>query len=98
MPFSERITVTLPTDLVEQIDRLGRSRSKFITEAVEHELSRRHRDALRISLHTPHTKTVRFIDAGLSEWMPDLPGDEPLVDVSAGTPVRWIAGQGWTTE
>ena len=98
MTATERIIVMLPTALVEQIDRLGRSRSWFITEAIEHELSRRRRDALRISVHTPHPETVTFIDTGLSEWMPDLPSDESLVDVSGGTPVRWIAGQGWTTE
>jgi hypothetical protein len=36
-------------------------------------------------------------DAGLADWAAGLPaGDESLVDVSTGKPVRWVAGQGWT--
>lgn len=94
----ERVTVTLPADLVEKIDQLERNRSRFIAEAVEHELAQRRQDALLQSLQNPHPETVDLVDIGLSDWVSDLPGDETLVDASAGTPVRWIEGQGWTKE
>jgi metal-responsive CopG/Arc/MetJ family transcriptional regulator len=38
MATTARVTVTLPVDLVEGIDRVERNRSRFIAEAVEHEL------------------------------------------------------------
>lgn len=98
MPAMERVTVTLPADLVEKIDQLERNRSRFIAEAVEHELTLRRRDALLRSVQNPHPETTARVDVGLSDWVSDLPTDETLVDVSAGTPVRWIEGQGWTKE
>ena len=98
MPAMERVTVTLPADLVEKIDRLERNRSRFIAEAVEHELAQRRRDALLQSVQNPHPETTELVDTGLSEWISELPSDETLVDASAGTPVRWIEGQGWTKE
>ncbi|HLG58561.1 MAG TPA: hypothetical protein VI485_24665 [Vicinamibacterales bacterium] len=94
----ERVTVTLPADLVERIDQLERNRSRFIAEAVEHELAQRRRDALLQSVQNPHPETTGLVDVGLSDWISDLPTDETLVDARAGTPVRWIEGQGWTKE
>ena len=94
----ERVTVTLPADLVEKIDQIERNRSRFIAEAVAHELAQRRRDALVQSVQNPHPETTELVDVGLSEWMSDRPSDEALVDASAGTPVRWIEGQGWTKE
>jgi len=38
MATTERVTVTLPVELVEGIDRFERNRSRFIAEAVAHEL------------------------------------------------------------
>jgi metal-responsive CopG/Arc/MetJ family transcriptional regulator len=76
----ERVTVTLPADLVEKIDQLERNRSRFIAEAVEHELAQRRRDALRRSIQNPHSETTQLVDIGLSEWISDLPNDETLVD------------------
>jgi post-segregation antitoxin (ccd killing protein) len=98
MPAMERVTVTLPADLVERIDQLERNRSRFIAEAVEHELTQRRRDALLQSVQNPHPETTGLVDVDLSAWVSDLPTDETLVDASAGTPVRWIEGQGWTKE
>ena len=98
MPAMERVTVTLPADLVEKIDQLERNRSRFIAEAVEHELTLRRRDALLQSVQNPHPETTELVDVDLSDWVADLPADETLVDASAGTPVRWIEGQGWTKE
>jgi hypothetical protein len=34
-------------------------------------------------------------DPGLGEWTADLPDDEELVDVTGGTAVAWVEGQGW---
>ncbi|MGH9162905.1 MAG: hypothetical protein ACRD2X_23325 [Vicinamibacteraceae bacterium] len=90
--------MTLPADLVERIDQLERNRSRFIAEAVEHELAQRRRDALLQSVQNPHAETTDLVDIGLSDWVSDLPSDETLVDANAGTPVRWVEGQGWTKE
>lgn len=94
----ERVTVTLPADLVERIDQLERNRSRFIAEAVEHELAQRRRDALLRSVQNPHPETTELVDVGLSDWVSDLPADETLVNASTGTAVRWVEGQGWIKE
>jgi hypothetical protein len=99
MATSERVTVTLPVELVEGIDRFERNRSRFIAEAVEHELVRRRRDGLLRSLKNPHSEAAELAETGLAAWGASLPaGDEELVDVAAGKPVRWIEGQGWVEE
>jgi post-segregation antitoxin (ccd killing protein) len=99
MATTERVTVTLPIDLVERIDRLERNRSRFITEAVEHELVRRRREGLLRSLASPHPEAAELAETGLADWGASLPADdESLVDESAGRPVRWVEGQGWVEE
>lgn len=98
MGNSERVTVTLSADLVESIDRLERNRSRFIAEAVQHELARRRRDALLQSLNSPHPETTELADMGLADWTSDLPNDEGLVDPRGGTAVRWIEDRGWVKE
>jgi hypothetical protein len=98
MATAERVTVTLPSDLLEEIDRVERNRSRFIAEAVEHELDRRRRDALLQSIANPHPETIDFAETGLSDWTKDLPEEDDLVDLSAGTAVRWIEGKGWMPE
>ena len=96
--MTERVTVTLSTELVAGIDRLERNRSRFIAEAVEHELERRRREELLSSVRNPHPETVDLTDTGLGNWTTDLPDDECLVDTAAGTAVRWLEGTGWTKE
>ena len=98
MASAERVTVTLPTDLVEQIDRMERNRSRFIAEAVEHELVRRQREALLRSIANPHPETTELTGASVTDWTSDLPTDEELVDHAAGTSVRWVEGAGWIGE
>ncbi|MFW6050379.1 MAG: ribbon-helix-helix domain-containing protein [Myxococcota bacterium] len=99
MARTERVTVTLPTELVEGIDRLERNRSRFIKDAVEHELVRRRREGLHRSLEHPHPEAAELADVGLVDWDASLPeGDEELVDVSAGKAVRWVEGEGWVQE
>jgi hypothetical protein len=98
MPTAERVTVTLRTDLLKEIDRLERNRSRFIAEAVEHELQRRRREALLASLEDPHPETAALADVGLEDWVKDLPEENDLVDVSMGRAVRWIDGRGWVED
>lgn len=98
MSTLERVTVTLSTELVEGIDRLARNRSRFIAEAVQRELARRRREALLSSVRSPHPETVEVADTTLGDWTGDLPNDEELVDVTGGTAVHWVEGQGWLTQ
>jgi hypothetical protein len=96
MVTTERVTVTLPVQLVEGIDRFERNRSRFIAEAVERELVRRQREGLLRSLASPHSEAGESAGHGLIDWDPSLPADEPgLVDETAGQAVRWIEGRGW---
>jgi hypothetical protein len=95
MPSTERVTITLPADLIEGIDRFERNRSRFIATAVEHELERRRREGLLRSLDNPHPETAEVAETGLADWGSSLPEDEGLVDLSQGTPVRWVEGKGW---
>jgi predicted transcriptional regulator len=99
MPTTGRVTITLPVDLVEAIDRLEKNRSRFIAQAVEHELARRRREGLLRSLRSPHPEAAELAEAGLAEWGASLPADdEGLVDPAAGRSVRWIEGEGWVEE
>ena len=92
-----RVTVTLPMDLVRDIDRREKNRSKFVADAVRHELDRRRREELRRSLRNAHPESAELADEGLEAWARSLPEEdaEALVDSSAGTPVRWVSGEGW---
>jgi Arc/MetJ-type ribon-helix-helix transcriptional regulator len=93
----ERVTVTLPNDLIRDIDRREKNRSKFVAEAVRNELDRRRRAELRRSLQNPHPESAELADEGLTEWARSLPEEdtEALVDSRAGKPVRWVPGEGW---
>lgn len=93
----ERVTVTLSNDLVREIDRREKNRSKFVAEAVRHELNRRRREELQRSLQNPHSESVELIDARLDEWTAGLPEEDTaaLLDNSAGVSVRWVSGKGW---
>ncbi|RPH63685.1 MAG: hypothetical protein EHM78_27330 [Myxococcaceae bacterium] len=97
MASVERVTVTLPNDLLRDIDRREKNRSKFVAEAVRHELDRRRRAELRRSLQNPHPESADLAEQGLEEWTRGLPEEdtEALVDSKAGTPVRWVSGEGW---
>jgi hypothetical protein len=92
-----RVTVTLPMDLVRDIDRREKNRSKFVADAVRRELESRRREDLRRSLQNPHPESAQFADEGLEAWTRSLPDEdtEALVDSRAGKPVRWVPGKGW---
>lgn len=99
MATNERVTVTLPAHLVDDIEHYERNRSRFILVAVERELARRRREGLLRSLRSPHPEASELADMGLDEWSASLSaGDETLVDVSAGKTVTWVEGQGWVEE
>jgi Arc/MetJ-type ribon-helix-helix transcriptional regulator len=96
MATTERVTVTLPAELVDDIDRLEKNRSRFITKAVERELTRRRREGLLRSLENPHPEGAELAEVGLAEWDAGLPeAEESLVNPSAGTSVCWVEGEGW---
>jgi hypothetical protein len=96
MASAERVTVTLPTDLIRDIDRRERNRSKFVADAVRHELDSLRRDELRRSLQNPHVERADLADEGFEAWGGALPEEDTgtLVDNSAGKPVPSSVG-GW---
>ena len=93
----ERITVTLPVDLVQEIDRRESNRSRFVAEAVRGELERRRRAEFSRSLQNPHPESAALAERRLGEWARGLPEEDTtsLVDDSTGRPVRWVPGEGW---
>jgi Arc/MetJ-type ribon-helix-helix transcriptional regulator len=97
MASVERVTVTLPNDLVRDIDRREKNRSKFVAEAIRRELDRRRRGELRRSLQNPHPESADLAEQGLKEWTLGLPDEdsEALLDGSVGKSVRWVLGEGW---
>ena len=100
MSSVERVTVTLSGDLVRDIDRLEKNRSKFVAEAVRRELDRRRRAELRRSLHNPHPESAELAEQDLEEWSRGLPDEDAagLVDSRAGKAVRGVPGAGWIEE
>ena len=96
----ERVTLTLPADLVREIDRREKDRSKFVAEAVRKEIDRRRREEFQQSLQNPHPESVALADEVLEERFYSLPDEdtESLVDSSMGTPVHWVLGKGWVEE
>jgi hypothetical protein len=93
-----RVTVTLPEDLVAEMDRTSPNRSRFVLEAVTREIARRRREALRASLSSPHPESLLVAEAGVPEWGRSLPAEdaEGLLEPSQGRRVRWVDGKGWT--
>ena len=95
-PPAERVTVTMSSELVAGIDRIEGNRSRFVAEAVRHELQRRQRLELLRSLEAPHPDSVATAALGLADWAEALPeGDSDLLDPSAGVPLHWRPESGW---
>jgi hypothetical protein len=91
-----RITITLPPELVSEIDRRERNRSRFVVDAVRREVQRRRREDLRRSLERPHAESSELADAGLDEWGGrESESDAELLDSASGSAIRWIEGRGW---
>ncbi len=100
MTSVELVTVSLPDDLVRDIDRLEINRSRFVAEAVRREIDRLRRTELHRSLMNPHSEGALLAEQGIEEWADGLPAEdaEALVDSSAGRAVRWAPGEGWVEE
>lgn len=96
----ERVTISLTADLLRDMDRREKNRSKFVAEAVRRELDRRRRAELRRSLQQPHPESADIAEQGLEEWTRGLPEEdaEALLDSKAGKAVRWVPGEGWLEE
>ncbi len=93
---NERVTVTLPEEIVRDIDHREKNRSKFILQAVQNELDRRKRDELQKSLQNPHPESLEMAKLGMNEWADQsAAGDEDLLDLSSGRRVLWNPGKGW---
>ena len=92
MANMERVTVTLPNELIRDIDRREKNRGKFVAE-----LDRRRRAEFRKSLNNPHAESADMAELGFDDWAGSLPVEaaDSLVDMTAGKPVLWIPGQGW---
>lgn len=92
-----RITITLPPELVSEIDRRERNRSRFVLDAVRREIHRRRREELRRSLEHPHPDSSELADAGLEDWgsRGATAEDASLLDPSAGKSIRWVKDRGW---
>lgn len=91
-----RVTVTLPSEVVRDIDQFEKNRSRFVLEAVKRELARRKRAELRRSLGEPHPQTEASEEEGLEAWALSLPRESgDLVDRKVGVQVRWRPGRGW---
>jgi post-segregation antitoxin (ccd killing protein) len=93
---TDRITVTLPRELVLELARAAKNRSRFVAEAIRRELDRRRREALRAALENPHPETAELAEVGWAEWAATAdPADADLVDPEGGTPIQWSPEKGW---
>ena len=71
----------------------------LLAKLVEREISRRRRAGLLRSLESPHPDAALVAAAGLADWGVGMPAeDEGLIDLSAGTRVRWVEGTGWVKD
>lgn len=90
----ERITVTLPGELLYEMDRLDSNRSRFVREAIRQNLEYRRQQALQESLADPHPELPELEPLGFPGWAGE-DGEQDLADPRAGTPIRWEEGRGW---
>lgn len=93
----ERVTVTIPSELLRDVDRLERNRSRFIQEAVRHEVERRRLEEMERSLRNPHPESTALAAEGMADWAARLPDEdsEGLVQAGGGHRVHWVEGRGW---
>jgi hypothetical protein len=92
----KRVTVTLPEELVSEIDRWESNRSRFVLVAAERELEARRKEALELSLNNPHSESFQVAEAWIADWDARWTGeDEELVDRDTGRAIRWEPDKGW---
>ena len=93
---SQRVTVTLPEELVRRIDRLERNRSNFVARAVANEFARLMQEELLRSLDNPLEQAAELVDLGFEEWVIAADADDhDLLDPAVGKSVKWVRGEGW---
>jgi hypothetical protein len=99
MANAERVTVTLPANLVRYIDRREKSQPLH-RGGVRRELDRQRREELHRSLENPHPENHECAEEGFQERAHGLPDEdaESLVDTSAGKAVAWVPGSGWVED
>jgi metal-responsive CopG/Arc/MetJ family transcriptional regulator len=68
------VTVTLPDDLVRDIDRLEKNRSKFVAEAVRRELNEEWSRGL------PEENTEALVDSRAGKAVQWVPGEGRVED------------------
>jgi len=92
-----RVTVSFPPDLIRGIDRLEKNRSKFIQDAVRHELERRRREKLHLSIENPHPESRELAELGLEDWATGVPeaAVDGLLDPEEGIALSWNSDEGW---
>ena len=96
---TERVTITMPREMVEQIDSMTKNRSRFIVDAVRREIARQRREELRLSLQNPHEESGQVAELGISDWGDGLPPEEVgLLNPERGRAVRWRPEKGWTSD
>ena len=95
-----RITVTLASEIVDEIDRAESNRSRFVEAAVVNELQRRRSRRLLESLRSPHPESLETVEEGLPEWFALGSGTDAddLLVRDGGRKLEWIAGRGWLGE
>lgn len=95
--LTQQVTVNLPLNLVQDMDREEADRSSFIQKAVRHELQRRRQRQLHRALENPHPESEEWAELGFDDWAAQLPTEDvsELVDPDAGIEIRWQAGEGW---
>lgn len=90
-----RVTVTLPEEVVDAIDRREPNRSRFVFAATLDALERLHQEELRRSFDHPHPASEELAHLGEREWFSFAADeDRDLLDSDAGTRVRWVHGVG----
>jgi len=91
-----RVTVTLPEELLAEMDQQTENRSLFVAEAVRAELHRRRKERLLLCLQQPHPESVEMAECGFREWVAmAADGDSELLDPTRVRPIHWEPGLGW---
>ena len=95
----KRVSITLPEDIVNEIDRWETNRSRFVLVATQRELELRRRQALERSLKNPHPESSGVAEVGIEEWGSGRQkGDDDLLGSHTGRAVRWNPDAGWHEE
>ena len=96
MSESARVTITLPAEVLLEIDSRERNRSRFVLQAVRRELQRRQREDLERSLASPHPESQSLESLGLNEWFATTKNEaEEILDLTGGVEVHWLPDVGW---